>query len=141
MKNLNVNSLKSLSKGQQASFSKTITDSDIALFIAISGDTNPVHINNDYAKTTIFKNRIAHGMLVASLISNILGTKLPGPGAIYLSQNLNFINPVYINDTITAVVKVEKIDTIKDRVLLSTICYNQNNKVVIDGNALIKIPV
>ena len=87
--------------GDKASFSKTITDADVTIFAGLTGDFNPVHINSVYAKNTIFKNRIAHGMLGGSLVSTVLGTRLPGPGTIFMEQNLKFKMPVYIGDTLT----------------------------------------
>lgn len=120
--------------GDMAEFGKTITEADICAFVAVSGDTNPVHINEVIAASSIFKRRIAHGMLSAGLISAVLGTKLPGVGTIYLSQSLNFKLPVYIGDTITAKVTViEKKE--KFRLRLLTECYNQDDKVVITGEA------
>ena len=95
--------------GQTASFSKTVSESDIYMFAGVSGDFNPAHVNAAYARTTPFKERIAHGMLSASFISNVIGTQLPGEGSVYLSQTLKFISPVHIGDTITARVEVEEI--------------------------------
>jgi len=120
--------------GDTAEFGKTITEADICAFVAVSGDTNPVHLNEVMASGTMFKRRIAHGMLSAGLISAVLGTKLPGVGTIYLSQTLNFKLPVYIGDTITAkVTVVEKKE--KFRLRLLTECFNQDGKVVITGEA------
>ena len=96
-------SIDQLSIGQRATFSKTISESDVYLFAGVTGDVNPAHINESYASETHFKTRIAHGMLSAGLISAVLGTQLPGPGSIYLSQTLQFIAPVHIGDTITAI--------------------------------------
>jgi 3-hydroxybutyryl-CoA dehydratase len=111
----------------------------VHLFACITGDFNPLHVNEDYAKTTIFKGRIAHGILTAGLISAALGTKLPGPGSIYLSQTLKFKAPVKIGDTITAEIEVvEKIEE-KSNVRLKTICKNQEGRVVIDGEAIVKV--
>ena len=125
--------------GEKASFSKTISETDMYLFAGITGDFNPLHINEDYAKTTIFKGRVAHGILTAGLISAALGTKLPGPGSIYLSQTLKFKAPVKIGDTITAEVEVvEKIEE-KSDVKLRTTCKNQEGRVVIDGEAIVKV--
>lgn len=129
-----------LEVGQRASFSKTIAESDVYLFAGISGDFNPAHINQAYAEQTAFKTRIAHGMLSASFISTILGTKLPGPGTIYLSQQLTFLAPVTIGDTITATVEVVEIIAEKKRVRLKTICTNQDGKEVLTGEALVSPP-
>ena len=111
-----------LSVGQKASFAKTITEADILLFAAVSGDTNPVHINAEAAAASMFKERIAHGMLSASLISTVLGTRLPGPGTIYLSQPLNFRAPVRPGQTVHASVCVSAVDVARRRVTLDTVC-------------------
>ena len=129
-----------LKVGEQASFSKTISESDVYLYAGITGDFNPAHVNEDYAQTTAFKTRIAHGMLTAGFISNLLGTRLPGPGSIYMSQNLKFLAPVTIGDTITATVEVIEILTEKKRVRLKTTCANQEGTIVLDGEALISPP-
>src|SRR5690348_12804241 len=97
-------------RGMTASVAKTVVDSDIRNFADASGDHNPVHLDEDYAKTTRFGKRIAHGMLSASFISTVLGTKLPGPGTIYLEQTLQFCRPVFIGDTITATVTVTRVN-------------------------------
>jgi len=123
--------------GQKASFTKTVTENDIIAFAEASGDKNPVHLDEDFAKKTRFGKRIVHGMLVAGLISAVLGTQLPGPGTIYLSQELNFKRPIYIGDIITAHVEVIKIREDKHIYTLSTNCLNQNNKVVLSGQAVV----
>jgi 3-hydroxybutyryl-CoA dehydratase len=121
--------------GDQASFSKTISEFDIYQFAGISGDFNPVHVDKEFAKNSLFKERIAHGMLVAGYISAVLGTKLPGINTIYLSQNVQFLAPVKIGDTVTAEVTVtEKVDQ-KKIIILKTIVKNQDGKTVIDGEA------
>jgi 3-hydroxybutyryl-CoA dehydratase len=126
--------------GQKASMRKTITEADVSAFAQISGDTNPVHLDKDYAAKSMFKERIAHGMLTAGLISAVLGTKLPGVGSIYLSQSLKFLAPVKLGDTVEAEVEViEKLEE-KNRVRLRTVCRNQSGQVVIDGEALIMPP-
>lgn len=122
--------------GTKADMARTITETDVVLFAGISGDTNPVHLNEEYAKTTRFEGRIAHGMLTAGLISAVLGTKLPGPGAIYMSQQLKFRAPVRIGDTITATVEVAEVIAEKKRVRLTTTCTNAEGTVVLDGEAL-----
>jgi 3-hydroxybutyryl-CoA dehydratase len=129
-----------LEVGQQASFSKTISESDVYLFAGISGDFNPAHINQAYAEKTAFKTRIAHGMLSAGFISTVIGCQLPGPGTIYVSQTLNFRAPVAIGDTITATAEVTEILTEKKRVRLKTICTNQEGKEVLVGEALVSPP-
>ncbi|EKE69403.1 MULTISPECIES: MaoC family dehydratase [Oceanibaculum] len=128
-----------LAVGQTASFSKTVTEADIVLFAGISGDTNPVHLDEQYAGQTVFRGRIAHGLLSASLISTVLGTKLPGPGCIYLNQTLAFKAPVRIGDTVTARVTVKDIFPDKNRVVLETICH-VGNKAVLDGEATVMVP-
>ena len=114
---------------------KTITAEDIDKFAEISLDKNPVHLDEEYASKTIFKKRIAHGILVSGLISAVLGTKLPGEGAIYMGQELKFMAPVFIGDTITATVEIIELIAEKNRVVCSTICTNQDGKQVIVGKA------
>jgi 3-hydroxybutyryl-CoA dehydratase len=128
-----------LTVGQKASFGKTITEADIVLFAAVTGDTNPMHLNAEYAKDTIFKERIAHGMLAAGLITKVLGTQLPGPGTIYLSQTLKFRAPVRIGETVTATVEVMELHPDKHRATLSTIC-TVAGKSVLDGEAIVSVP-
>lgn len=128
-----------LKLGQKASFAKTITDADILMFTAVSGDTNPVHINAEAAERTMFKQRIAHGMLSASLISTVLGTKLPGPGTIYLAQNLKFRAPVTIGATVTATVEVTALDPARKRATLATTC-TVGGRPVIEGDATVMVP-
>ncbi|MGY8905757.1 MAG: MaoC family dehydratase [Pseudomonadales bacterium] len=126
--------LEDLSIGMTSSFEKTITDKDIQAFAAITGDTNPVHLDDEYAATTPFKARIAHGMMSAGLISTVLGTQLPGPGCIYLDQQIKFRAPVFIQDTVVATVTVEEINQRRGRVTLKTQCF-VNDKLVADGTA------
>ena len=126
--------------GDTASLSKTFTDEDVRAFAAISGDKNPVHLDEAYAAQTQFKKRIVHGMLTAGLISAILGTKLPGEGSIYLGQTINFRAPVYLNDTITATVTIIKLHERKPIVTLETVCRNQDDVVVLDGEAVLLAP-
>jgi len=123
-----------LAVGQTASFAKTITEADILLFSAVSGDTNPVHINAEYAATTMFKERVAHGMLSASLISTVLGTRLPGPGSVYLDQSLKFRAPVRIGSTVTAQVTITALDARRKWATLKTVCTVAGKRVV-DGEA------
>lgn len=120
--------------GQSDSFTKTVTEADVVLFAGVTGDLNPAHVNDVYAKNSMFKGRIAHGMFSAGLISAVFGTKLPGPGTIYLSQTLQFRKPVYFNDTITATVTIKEIDE-KGRILFDTIVTNQNGDTVVTGEA------
>ena len=126
--------------GDRAEFSKTVSESDIYQYAGISGDFNPAHINENYAKKTFFKTRIAHGMLSAGFISTVLGNQLPGPGSIYIRQELNFLAPVRIGDTITAHVEVIDINIEKNRVKLKTQCVNQDGTVAIDGEATMSPP-
>ncbi|WP_297523346.1 MaoC family dehydratase [uncultured Clostridium sp.] len=126
--------------GDEASYSRTITETDVVLFGGVSGDLNPAHFNEEYCKDTMFKSRIAHGMLSAGYISTVLGMYLPGPGTIYLSQEVKFTAPVRFGDTITAIAKViEKIED-KNRIVLETICMNQDGKVVVKGKAIVMPP-
>lgn len=129
-----------LSVGQSARFSKTISEADIYLYAGISGDFNPAHVNEEYAATTFFKTRIAHGMLTASFISTLVGTILPGPGSIYMSQTLQFLAPVKIGDTVTAIAEVAEKFADKKRVRLKTWCVNQKGATVLDGEALVSPP-
>ncbi len=133
--------IKDLTIGETAFFTKTISESDVYLYAGITGDMNPAHINEDYSKKTFFKKRIAHGMLMGGFISNVIGTQLPGPGSIYIEQHLSFKAPVYPGDTITASVKVVEIIENMNRVKLETICINQDDVKVIKGKALISPPV
>lgn len=133
--------INQLTIGETATFSKTITEFDVYSFAGITGDFNPAHINEIYANETSFKKRISHGMLTASLISTVIGTQLPGVGTIYLSQSSKFLKPVYIGDTITAIVCVEEIYIEKNRVKLSTKCVNQNCEVVLSGDSMVLAPI
>jgi 3-hydroxybutyryl-CoA dehydratase len=128
-----------LKVGMTAAFGKTITEADVLLFAGVSGDTNSLHVNEEFAKKTRFGKRIAHGMLSASLISTVLGTKLPGPGAIYMSQTLKFVLPVYLGDTVEARVTVAEINTQKRRIVMQTECTVGGEQVVV-GEALIWVP-
>jgi len=125
--------------GDTASLSKTVRDEDIRAFAELSGDFNPVHIDDEFARTTRFGRRIAHGMLVASLISTVLGTKLPGQGAIYLSQTLKFLAPIFPGDTVTAKVTVTKIKEGKPILTLETVCENQRGETLIRGEAVVLV--
>lgn len=129
-----------LEVGESAEFSKTISESDIYIFAGVTGDMNPLHINEAYARTTFFKTRIAHGLLPAGLISSVIAMKLPGPGTIYLRKELNFRAPVRIGDTITARVEILEIMKEKKRVRLKTTCTNQDGTVVLDGEAIVSPP-
>jgi 3-hydroxybutyryl-CoA dehydratase len=126
--------------GDSAQLAKTISESDVYLYAGITGDFNPAHINEEYARNTFFKTRIAHGMLTAGFISAVIANQLPGPGTIYVKQELSFLAPVRIGDTITAGVEVIEIITDKNRVRLRTACTNQDGTVVLDGQALVSPP-
>lgn len=130
--------IEDLQPGMQASMARTVTDADIIMFAGVTGDTNPVHLNEEYANATIFKGRIAHGMLSAGLISAVLGTKLPGPGCVYLEQNMRFTAPVKIGDTVTATVTVKEIKAEKKRVVLETVC-RVGDQVVVNGQAQLMV--
>ncbi|MCL2619711.1 MAG: MaoC family dehydratase [Defluviitaleaceae bacterium] len=132
--------MSQISVGQSASFTKTITETDVYMFAGVTGDLNPAHLNEEYAKNTMFKGRIAHGMLGAGLISAVLGMYLPGPGTIYMKQDLKFLAPVRFNDTITATCTVkEKIED-KGRLVMECIVTNQDGTQVIVGEALVMPP-
>jgi 3-hydroxybutyryl-CoA dehydratase len=128
-----------LAVGQEASLSKTVSDADIVGFAELSGDKNPVHLDAAYAATTMFKERIAHGMLSAAYISAVFGMKLPGPGAIYISQTLNFKAPVKIGDTVVTTVKVIELNPEKKRAKFETVCA-VGGKPVLQGEAQLMVP-
>ena len=131
--------IEDLEVGMTAVYSKTITESDINLFCAISGDTNPLHLDHEYAATTMFGGPIAHGMLSASLISTVIGTKLPGHGCIYISQNCRFKAPVRAGDTVRARATITEINGERRRIKLQTIC-TVGETVVVDGDAEVLVP-
>jgi 3-hydroxybutyryl-CoA dehydratase len=126
--------------GDIAEFAKTVTETDVYLYAGITGDFNPAHVNEAYAKNTFFKTRIAHGMLTAGFISAILANQLPGPGTIYLKQELSFLAPVRMGDTITGRVEVLELIAERNRVRLKTSCTNQDGVMVLDGEALVSPP-
>ena len=128
-----------LTVGESASFSKTVSEYDVYQFAGVTGDFNPVHVNTVAAEDSQFKKRIAHGILSAGFVSTVIGTQLPGPGTIYLSQQLKFRKPVYFGDTITATVTVaEKLE--KNRVCLRAVCRNQNGDIVSEGESVVIAP-
>lgn len=133
----NINELK---VGDRAQFAKTVSESDIYLYAGVTGDFNPAHINEEYAKKTFFETRIVHGMLTSGFISTVIGNQLPGSGTIYIRQELNFLAPVRIGDTITSQVEVLEIMTEKKQVRLKTTCFNQEEKTVLDGEAIVSPP-
>jgi 3-hydroxybutyryl-CoA dehydratase len=130
--------------GDKATHGKTITETDITLFTAISGDFNPMHVDAEYAKTTPYKKRIAHGIISVSLIAGVLGMKLPGPGTVHVSQKVDFKKPVFIGDTITAMAEVIEKFTKKEGTLkfikLKTNVINQDGTIVTEGEALVIVP-
>lgn len=128
-----------LSVGQSAEITRVVGVGDIEAFAEVSGDTNPVHLDDVYAKATPFGGRIAHGMLSAAYISAVLGTRLPGPGAIYLSQTMRFRRPVKVGDPVTARATVKTLDDKRGHVTLETVC-EVNGKTVVDGEAVVMVP-
>lgn len=131
--------IEEIAVGMEVSYTQTITDADCKAFAGLSGDRNPVHMSEEYAEKSRYKRRIAHGLLSASFFSALFGTKLPGPGCVYVSQNLQFKRPVYIGDTITAIATVSAIDLEKRRVFFQTVC-KVRKKTVIDGEAELYMP-
>ena len=127
--------------GDHASVTKTVSETDVYLFAGITGDLNPAHTNEVAASKTMFKTRIAHGMLGAGFISAVLGMYLPGPGTIYMGQELKFTKPVHIGDTVTATATVEEIILEKNRVILDTTVVNQDGEIVIQGKATVMPPM
>lgn len=128
-----------LAIGMEATFSKTVTEEDIVAFAEVSGDKNPVHLDEAYAAGTLFKARIAHGMLTAGYVSAVFGMELPGPGAIYITQTLNFKAPVYIGATVVAKVTIVNLVPAKRRALFDCVC-TVDGKVVLDGEAMLMVP-
>ncbi len=137
---MNGKTIEELQVGDTAKFSKTVSESDVYLFAGVTGDLNPAHVNEAYAKDTFFKTRIVHGMLSASFISTVIGTMLPGPGTVYMRQEVSFRAPVKFGDTVTAIVEVAEIIADKKQVRLKTYCINQENITVVDGEALVSPP-
>jgi len=133
-------SIEEIKVGDSAEWSRTVTEHDIKLFAEATGDFNPVHLDQSYAEKTFFKGRIAHGLLSLGYISTVLGNILPGHGTIYLSQEVKFLAPVRIGDTITARVEIMELIPEKNRVKFKTICLNQEGKIVLDGAAWVMPP-
>ncbi|MDA0367874.1 MAG: MaoC family dehydratase [Proteobacteria bacterium] len=131
--------IEDLTVGMTDEVSNVVTEAMIEQFASVSGDDNPLHLDEDYAATTIFKGRIAHGMLGAGFISAVVGTRLPGPGAVYMSQSLKFRAPVRINDVVVTRVEVSEVNTEKKRVTLRTVCRVADTT-VIEGEALVMVP-
>ncbi|HLD58692.1 MAG TPA: MaoC family dehydratase [archaeon] len=132
-------SFSSLKIGDKGEIKRIFTESDVIRFSELSLDTNPVHIDKDFAEKTVFGERIVHGMLVASLISAVVGTKMPGTGSIWIDQNLRFLKPVKINDEIRAVSELIAKIPERQQVIIRTACYNQKNELVVEGEGLHKI--
>ena len=137
MKGITISEMK---VGDSASFTKTVSEHDVYTYAGVSGDFNPAHVNEVEAQKGMFGKRIAHGMLSAGFISTVLGTQLPGPGTIYMGQELGFTKPVFFGDTITATVTVAELIPEKNRAILDTVCTNQNGDVVIKGKATVMPP-
>lgn len=137
MKGITISEMK---VGDGASFTKTVSEHDVYTYAGVSGDFNPAHVNEVEAQKGMFGKRIAHGMLSAGFISTVLGTQLPGPGTIYMGQELRFTKPVFFGDTITATVTVAELIPEKNRAILDTVCTNQNGDVVIKGKATVMPP-
>ncbi len=123
--------------GQRASLSRTITDDDIAAFARLTGDHNPLHVDEAFAQRSRFGRRVAHGLLSAGLVSAVLGTRLPGPGAIYLQQTFRFVRPVYPGDTVTATVEVTAYREDRRMATLRTTCTDQRGEIILDGEAIV----
>ena len=132
--------IKEIKVGDYAEFTKTITETDIVLFAGITGDLNPAHVDQIWAEKSMFKARIAHGRISGGLISTVMGMYLPGPGSIYMSQELKFLAPVFIGDTLTARAEVQELIENKNRVCLKTTCWKQDGTVVVDGVAWVMPP-
>lgn len=128
-----------LSLGMSAVYSRTITDTDLRNFSGVSGDTNPMHLNEEYARNTVFKGCIVHGMLTASLLSTVIGTQLPGPGCIYVSQTLQFKAPVHVGETVYAKATITALNAAKRRATLQTQCWVKD-RLVLDGEAVVQLP-
>lgn len=131
--------IEDLTVGMSASYAKTITEADIVIFAGISGDNNPLHLNEEFASESVFKGRIAHGMLTAVFISTVLGTKLPGPGCVYLTQDVKFKAPVRPGDTVNTTVTITDIIAEKKRVVAQSVC-KVGDKVVVEGNSMLLVP-
>jgi 3-hydroxybutyryl-CoA dehydratase len=136
---LNGYSFEQLGVGMDALYSRTITDTDLRNFSGVCGDTNPMHLNEEYAGNTVFGRCVVHGMLTASLLSTVIGTRLPGPGCLYVSQSLHFRAPVYVGDTVYARATVQELIPEKRRAILRTECLVRD-KIVLDGEAIVQLP-
>ncbi|MCB1509169.1 MAG: MaoC family dehydratase [Hyphomicrobiaceae bacterium] len=139
MLELKTHYFEDLSVGQRETYLKTVLSSDVVGFAEVSGDRNPIHLSEHFAARTPFRSRIAHGLYTASLISAVLGTRLPGPGAVYISQTLNFKAPVHIGDVVEVVVEVAELMPGRNRVRLISTCM-VDGRVVLDGEAIVMVP-
>jgi len=131
--------IEDLTVGMSAAYAKTITEADIVIFAGISGDNNPLHLNEEFAKESIFKGRIAHGMLTAVFISTVLGTKLPGPGCVYMNQEVKFRAPVRPGETVTTTVTISDVILDKKRVIAQSVC-KVRDKIVVEGKSVLLVP-
>lgn len=129
---------KSFEIGNKVCIKRKFSNDDVQNFAILTEDFNPIHLDDEFAKSTIFKKRIVHGMLISSLFSNLIGTKLPGKGSIYLSQSLSFKAPLFINEEFIAEIEIIKIRTDKPIITLKTVGYNAKNKIIIEGEAVVK---
>jgi 3-hydroxybutyryl-CoA dehydratase len=134
---MNGKTLAELAVGMKASAAKTVTEHDVYAFAGITGDFNPAHVNEEWARESFFGQRVAHGALSAGLVSAVLGMQLPGPGTIYVSQSLKFLKPVYFGDTITAEVEVAELVPARNRARFLTRCVNQNGDLVAEGESVL----
>ncbi len=125
--------------GQRAAFAKTLTEADLALFVAVTGDVNPLHVDEEFARRSFFGSRIAHGLLAGALVSTVIGTRLPGTGAIYRAQSFRFRKPSRVGDTLTAEVEVREVDAARGELVLSTTVTNQRGETVIEGEATVAL--
>ncbi len=132
--------IKEIRVGDRAEYWNTISENAIHLYAEITGDFNPAHMDETFARKTVFGSRIAHGLLSAGFISTVIGTRLPGPGTIYIKQELSFTAPVYIGDTVRACVEVVEVREDENRVVLETLCTNQNEDIVVKGRAVVSPP-
>jgi 3-hydroxybutyryl-CoA dehydratase len=137
---MNGRSVKDLKIGDFGVISKTLTENDVYNYAGITGDFSWLHVNIEKARKGLFKERVVHGMLTAGMVSAVLGTQVPGPGTIYVSQTLKFLKPVYFNDTVTARAEVVKLDVERDRATLRTTVTNQRGEIVVDGEAVVIPP-
>ena len=132
--------INELNVGEKASIHRKVSSFDVYTFAEISGDVNPLHVNKEFASKSLFRERVAHGFLTSALVSAVIGTRLPGPGTIYMSQNLVFVAPVMFGDTIEAEVEITEKNMEKNRVMLKITCRNQHGQIVLEGGSVVKPP-